>query len=184
MPKGPFTRIAGPILFLAVLGLMFGLRIAERRSAEALLAGETVARRTIAALHAVSLDAVSKGQAHPGLRDGLLAELPDLTPLPDLSTDSISYAHDEVYIYGVATNSLRDPETSTISEGYILRAWPLRYGRTGDAEFQLSQSGVLWEGQNRLGRSGTDYDYPPAFPEAEVGKPGAAWWPIRLPTQR
>jgi hypothetical protein len=184
MLKGPFTRIAGPIVFLVLLGLMIGLRIAERHRADGLLEGETTARRMIAALHEVSLDAVGKGQQHPGLHDELLAGLPDLTPLPDLGLELITYAHDDVYMYGVAANTSRNPETGEISYGYILRAWPLRYGRTGDAEFQLSESGVLWEGQNRLGRSGTDYGYPPAFPEPEVGQPGAAWWPIRLPTQR
>lgn len=184
MLKGPLTRIAGPILLILMLALMFGMRVLERHRADQLLEGETVARRTIAALHEVSLDAVNQGQQHPGLRGALLAQLPDLTPLPDLSSALITYAHDDVYMYGVATNSNRDPETSEIAYGYILRAWPLRYGRTGDAEFQLSQSGVLWEGQNRLGRSGTDYGYPPPFPDPEVGQPGAAWWPIRLPSQR
>ena len=104
--------------------------------------------------------------------------------LPELGIDQITYARDDVYMYGAATNTRRDPATDVLIHGYILRAWPLQFGRTGDAEFQLSESGVLWEGQNRLGRSATDYGFPPTFPAPELGQPGAAWWPIRLPTQR
>jgi hypothetical protein len=184
MLKGPLTRIAGPIFFVVLLLTMFATRAAERRSADHLLLGEAIARQTIAALHAVSLSAVQQGRVHPGLSGPLLDALPDLTPLPELGSDHITYAHDKVYMYGAATNIRRDAVTNKIVYGFILRAWPMDYGRTGDAEFQVSDSGVLWEGQNRLGRSSTDYGFPPDFPAPGVGKAGTAWWPIRLPAQR
>lgn len=184
MFKRPLTHIAGPVLFVVLLASMFVVRAIERGFSVQLQAGELVAQQTIAMIHKASLAALQQGRSHPGLLGDLIAGLPSLKPLPDLGFNEITYAHDNVYMYGIATNAHRDPISGELVHGYVLRAWPLRYGRSGDAEFQLSDSGLLWEGQNRLGRSGTDYGFPPAFPQPEIGQPGAAWWPIRLPDQR
>src|SRR5262249_1478241 len=139
------------------------------------------ARGTLGALARASQPFTQRGEAHPGLRGALLSAAPGLEPLPDLGSAQISYARDGVYMYGLATNPHRDTPTGPLLQGWALRAWPLRFGVTGDLEYYLTEDGRLWEGQNRLGRSGTENAFPPPFQDPDIGTPKGPWWTVPFP---
>ena len=175
------SRSLGVLLLVLLLLGSVGLRLLESRRADALLDGEAHARASIGALARASLAISQQGRSHPGLRGALLDAAPGLEALPDLGTEELSYARDGVYMYGLATRSHRDSPTGPLLQGWVLRAWPLRFGVTGDAEYHMSEDGRLWEGSNHLGRSGTAAAFPPPFPDPGIGQPRAAWWPVPLP---
>jgi hypothetical protein len=178
------TRHAGPILvLLAVLG-MVGVRWAGARRAETIVAGEERARVSVLALVQAARSALQRDARLPRLQDGLAAAVPGLSPLPGLGSAEISYASDGVYVYGLATQTHHDAESGAPRPGFVLRAWPLRFGISGDLEYHAGDDGVLWEGQNRTGRSGTSQGFPPVFPEPDVGADGAPWWPAGAPRHR
>jgi hypothetical protein len=172
------SRTMGLLLLLLLLLAAAAVRWEDQRRADSLLAGEARARATLVAIAAQIQERLASGTPHAGLRGDVLAALPGLQVLPDSGTGEISYAHDDVYVYGCASRQHRDPETGEVLPGFLLRAWPLRFGTTGDLEYQLGDDGQLWEGQNRSGRSGTDYGFPPLFPDPFIGQPRAPWWPV------
>jgi hypothetical protein len=175
------ARKLGVLLLTALLLGSVGLRVMESRRADALLDGEARARATLAALLRASRPFTERGAPHPGLRGEVLQAAPGLQPLTDLGTEGISYAEDGAYMYALARHPHREEPAGTLVEGWVLRAWPLRFGATGDAEYYLTEAGQLWEGQNRLGRSGTEQGFPPPFPDPDVGQPKAPWWTVPLP---
>ncbi len=170
-------RALGIVLLLATLLAGAGLRLLESRRADALLAGESRARATMEALVQASLPITRRGDGHPGLRGAVLDAATGLVAWPDLGTAEISYAHDDVYAYGLATRSRRDAPDGPLVQGWVLRCWPLRFGVTGDVEYHASEDGRLWEGQNRLGRSGIERGFPPPFPDPELDLPKGPWRP-------
>jgi len=178
------ARRLGPWLFLLLLLLAIALRWQEGTHAEKLLSGEARASATLAALHQACRSLVADGRPHPDLGRRALEAVPALRPLPELSGGLVAYAADDVYVFGVVPQTQRAEAGGRTQSGWILRAWPLRFGTTGDREYQIGDDGVLWEGQNRLGRSGTDHGFPPVFPEPEIGLPRAPWWQVKLPVQR
>ncbi len=178
------TRWSGLLIVVALVALIGLIRVREHALAERLLARERTAVERIARLHARSQLEVQRGQKHPGLRGEFLAGEDGLRALPEISAEEISYAADDIFVYGLATRPWRDEATGVLHQGYVLRAWPLEYGVTGDREFQITDDGTFWQGQNRIGRSGLSYGFPPLFPDPEIGLPGAAWWPQELPDHK
>jgi hypothetical protein len=174
------TRKAGLLLLVLLLLAAAAVRWDDQRRADRLLAGEASARGTLAALQHLYRTALERGEPLPGLGEATLRALPHLRRLAGAGAAEISYAHDDVYVYGYATRPHRDADGRVVP-GFLLRAWPLRFGVTGDLEYQLGDDGQLWEGQNRMGRSGTDYGFPPPFPDPAIGQPRAPWWPAALP---
>ena len=172
------TRHAGPILVLLAVLAMFAARQDVARRADVLLEGEARARETIGALAQACRGALEKGRKLPSLREVSLSSAMDLAALPGLGSDELSYASDVWYVFGLASHPHRDDASGAMVPGFVLRAWPARYGVTGDLEYQISDDGQLWAGQNRAGRSGTTYAFPPPFPEPGLGLRGVPWWPI------
>jgi hypothetical protein len=177
-------RRLGPLLLVALLLAAAGVRLAESARAERLLSGEARARATLAELHRACAALAQDGRVVPDLAGRALAAVPGLRRLADASREAVVYAADAAYTYGLATQVRSEAETDRPHQGWILRAWPADFGATGDREYQLADDGVLWEGQNRLGRSGQRHGFPPAFPDPEVGQPRAPWWPVPLPAHR
>jgi hypothetical protein len=177
-------RSIGFVVFVGLLLLAGLVRWHESRRASGLLEAEDRTRTALAALYDASRLATEDGVRHPGLRGKILAGVPGLQPVPDLGTEQISYARDAEYMYGLATRTIPDARTSVVRQGFVLRAWPVEFGSTGDLDFQLADDGELWQGQNLVGRSGTSVGFPPRFPDPAVGKPDEAWWTVPLPGHR
>jgi hypothetical protein len=181
---GRMARRFGSLLLALLLLLAAALRWQESARADRLLDGEARARATLAGLQRECARLVAGSRAPEDFARRVLAAVPALRQLPDVSTEALAYAADDVYAFGVATQVRRDEPGTRTRPGWILRAWPLEFGVTGDREYQLSEDGTLWEGQNRVGRSGTRAGFPPAFPEPEIGLPKTPWWPVELPAHR
>lgn len=168
------SRRLGPLLPLLLVGLLLLVRETQVRAADRLARGE---ERAVSVLHALADAAREADDAAPRLAP-LLHAASTLTPLqvdPALAGE-VDYARDRSYVYGLARLLRRDDASGELRGDWVLRAWPLDFGHTGDAEFQLASDGVLWEGQNLRGRSGTETGFPPPFPEPEVGDRPAHWW--------
>jgi hypothetical protein len=167
------TRVHGPVLFVALLALLVGMRLVAGWRSTGLAENEVRARALVGELSAASLEEVAHGRAPPTLREPFLSRFPALEARSELGTELISYADDGAYLYGLAVISGSD-ETGG-QPGFVLRAWPLRFGGSGDLEFQASDDGVLWEGMNCSGRSGTESGFPPPFPDPDLGRSTAGW---------
>ena len=167
------TRLHGPILFLLLLLMLVVARAVAGSRASGLVEREASARQTVQELLAASLREVGRGKPHPGLRGEFLAGFPTLHERADLGNESVSYADDGEYLYALAAAS-----SGSGGQGFILRAWPLRFGGPGDLEFEAADAGVLWEGMNCSGRSGTDVGFPPLFPDPDLGRSTAGWVPL------
>ena len=177
-------RRLGPLLLVLLLLLAAAVRVVESARADRLLQGEARARETLAGLHRACAALAQDGRAVPDLATRALATVPAVRRLPEVRRELVVYGADAAYVYGLAAQVRTDERTGRPQQGWILRAWPLDFGRSGDREYQLGDDGTLWEGQNRLGRSGTSYAFPPEFPEPDVGQPRAPWWPVALPPHR
>ncbi|MGQ0552017.1 MAG: hypothetical protein ACT4PU_02220 [Planctomycetota bacterium] len=178
-------RLLGPLLILLVLAALAGLRWFEHGQAVRLLQGEARARSTLWALQEANQAAAALGHQPPGLDPAWLAALaPEtrLAPRTELAGGAITFATDDAYLYGFVRRSVHDPETGAERPGFVLRAWPERFGVTGDAEFQITEEGLLWQAQNRHGRSGVKLGFPPAFPEPDLTNPRSAWRPVERST--
>ncbi len=172
------TRHTGPILVLLALLGMFAVRWDVSRRADAILVGEAQARATISALSVACQAALARIGRLPELREAASSAGTRVSGLPDLGSEGVAFASDDLYVYGLASRPHRDETGREMVAGFVLRAWPLRFGATGDLEYQIGDDGQLWEGQNRAGRSGTTYAFPPPFPEPGLGLVGTAWWPV------
>jgi len=168
------VRALGPILLVVLLALGAGLRLQAHQRASVLQANEERALERTYRLYRASRAAVRRGP-HPGLA-ALLSEHPGLVMLPELGDAEHEYAADEAYIFGLTRPSRRGQEGAT-EFGYILRSWPLHFGVSGDREFYAEDRSGFWQGQNELGRSGTNGSFPPPFPQPgiEEGR-NSAWW--------
>lgn len=177
-------RRLGPVI-LGLLVLLAGLlRCHESARAGQILEGEAHALETLVALEDACVRLAGDGETHPDFARQALAAVPSLEPLADLGAESVAYAADEVYVYGVAAQAKRDERSGRLLSGWIVRAWPVAFGLTGDREYQLADDGLLWQSQNRAGRSGTTTGFPPGFPEPDVGLPRAPWRPVERPPHR
>ena len=172
------TRWIGSFAIVLVLAGIGVVRADAGRRADAILRGEARARAAVAALQAASARATADGSMHPGLVAPFLAAVPGLRPRPDLGRGEVSFAEDDVYLYGLQPLVRRDPANGRTRPGWVLRAWPSSFGRTGNREFQADDSDAVLEGQNRTGRSGTSYGFPPDFPAPATDGPRSGWWPL------
>ena len=175
------TRASGVLLLLLLVLVAAALRGLEGSRSQRLSAGEVAALDTLADLDRACRDLARDGRPRPDLAQAALAAVPALHPLGAPAADGVAYAADEAYVFGIAGQTRRDERSGRLVPGWIVRAWPLRFGVTGNREYQLADDGQLWEGQNRLGRSGTEYGFPPPFPDPEAGQPRTPWWPAELP---
>lgn len=178
-------RILGLLIAVALIATTLALRHRLDGEARAILAAEDRARTKIGELHDLSMQVLARGEAHPGLA-WLIGERPELglvsVPAEDFDPPpECELAVDEAYVYALTDTVERDPRTGERSFGYVLRAWPLRYGETGDLEFHVTDDGRLYGGQNRVGRSGFARGFPPPFPEPALETLGgeSAWWRYR-----
>ncbi len=176
----PTLRLLALLLFIALLVIAAASRIAGTALGDKINVGEVAALARCRELHAAYLKHVEEtgSTVHPGL--GVLArEFAGLSALQNESDfPQRSYAVGEFYMYGVHTVQQRQLD-DTFRDDYILRAWPLSFGHTGDVEYVL-QDGRLWIGANRIGRSGAEYGYPPPFPEQDIGEPKTPWRRVDL----
>ena len=173
-------RLVGLLLLLGLLALNVGLRERAGQRADDLFAGEAQARERLASLG----DALRAAGEIPGEeRLELFRNRPDLRPLAHVGDASSAYAEDAVYVYGLGLTTEEDREGS-VTSSWVLRAWPREFGVTGDLEFHLDRRGVLYIGQNEVGRSGTDEGFPPSFPQRNLGKTGPWWLPGAQPKKK
>ena len=113
--------------------------------------------------------------------DHLLVHLdPELQRRSDLDDGRTTYAQDEAYLYGLAVSAAGEREPNS-PPGFVLRAWPLEFGVSGDYEYMVTDAGPAWEGANIIGRSGTARAFPPSYPREPEPKKRSPWWPIELP---
>jgi hypothetical protein len=183
-PETGLNRSIGFVVFVCLLLLAALLRWHAGTRADGLIENEARTCRTLAALYDASAEATQAGAPHPGLRAGFLSGVPDLTPIPGLGTEQISYARDADYMYALATRTTPDAHTSATRQGFIMRAWPLEFGATGDVEFRLADDGILWQCQNLSGRSGTDVGFPPRFLDPGGADQEEPWWIVPLPAHK
>jgi len=174
-------RRLGPFLPLLLVGLLLMMRETQTRAAERIGRGE---QRALQVLDALGNAAERVAGGAPRL-DELLAgvDAVERFAVEAPPGSDVDYARDRSYVYALARFTQRDVETNTLRSDWLLRAWPLDFGRTGDAEYQLGSDGVLWEGQNLRGRSGTETGFPPPFPEPEIADRPASWWKRPRPGQ-
>ena len=166
------TRYAGFLIVLLLALTAVALRVHTQARSENLLESERRARATVMRLFEASHAHTAAGQAHPGL-EALLAAEPGLTLLED-GTAEQAFAVDDVFVYGLVTTA---DLTARRSYGFILRAWPLHYGHTGDREYPIDEGGVLSDGLNQKVRGGTAK--PPPFPAPLIDDPSGPWHVIR-----
>jgi hypothetical protein len=176
------ARVFGPLLLLALVLLWGGIRMAESARADTLLDNQARAAVTVAQLQAACQD-LTAGGAHAGLARDAAASVAGLAALEPPDPERV-FLSDGNYCYGLISSTSREPGSGRVVQGWCLRAWPAKFGVTGQREFQIGDDGVLWEGQNRYARSGTERGYPPPFPDPDIGQPHAAWWQVRLPAHR
>ena len=172
-------RALGPLLLVALLAIVALLRAAESSRADTLLENQARARSTLAELHA-ACEELAVGGARPGLALDAAAAVPGLERL-DRSQPELAFCSDGDYLYGLSSETRLEEGSGRQLQGWVLRAWPARFGVTGNREYQLSDDGILWEGQNRNARSGTERGFPPPFPDPDIGQPRPAWWQVQLP---
>jgi len=177
------TRRLGPLLVVALALAALGLRLSESARADTLLAGQARARDTLAALQAACLELTRSGRVRADLEHAAPAAVQGLRVLPE-SGPEVAYVTDEDYVYALTEETRRESGSDHVVQGWLMRAWPANFGHTGTREYLLAEDGVLWEGQNRLGRSGTDQGFPPALPEPDLGLPRAGWHRTQLPIHR
>jgi len=175
-------RALGLLIAFGLIATALLLRRSLADDAAAILAAEAAVRTKIVALHEDAMRVLARGAPHPGLAP-LAAQRPELgiaTLDPSRWDPPLDFevGRDDVYVYGLTDTTERDPQSGTRVHGYVLRAWPRRYGETGDLEFQITDDGRLFVGQNRVGRSGFARGFPPPFPATELGTPRgeATWW--------
>ena len=174
-------RRFGPILVLLLIAIAALVRIQGAQHAQVLLDHELQARQTLAALHAASLQELASGGAHPGL-GALVHGVPGLRFLHNLTDADTSYARDGVYMYGLRTILFPGEDGVPPTHGFVLRAWPRHFGETGDLEYLVNETGTLFEGQNHMGRNGTQRGFPPDFPhEINLKQQRKPWWVTTLP---
>lgn len=178
-PSRLALRHLGPYLALLLILVAAASRWSAHGQASEMLEREARALSTFASLGRASLAAIQQGP-HPGL-GALLAAHPGLSML-DVTDDSGSeFAADNDYVFGLARSRNRD-SNSTWVDGFVLRAWPVRFGETGDGEFHLDETGRFYRGQNDLGRSGIQWGFPPPFPQPGLATGlRATWWATPLP---
>ncbi|GJM20192.1 MAG: hypothetical protein DHS20C15_01070 [Planctomycetota bacterium] len=177
------SRRLGLLLPLLMLGLLVLLREVQSDGAARIARGEEralhVLDRFVSATDDIPAADVEALRAQLTGIEGLHAFTPE-----NAQAGTAAYAQDRSYMYGLAQLAERDAQSGTLRQLWVLRAWPLDFGVTGDAEFQLGTDGVLWEGQNLRGRSGTDTGFPPPFPEPDVTTRPGGWWTRPRPAHR
>ncbi len=174
-------RLVGPFIILLIVLLVGGERYLSHAHSLRLRANENRAYLTCAAIHSASLSQWNANQPHPGFPQLRLPAPSTLVILQGTGNPEQTYAQDDLYLYGISTRQTRSENTGEVLHDYILRAWPLEFGVTGDVEY-LFQDGRFWAGANTIGRSGTRVGFPPPFPAPDVDQLDSAWWPVPLPS--
>jgi hypothetical protein len=170
------SRLYGIVLLVALVALAVSLRQRAETRSERILANERIVAARVEQLADALRLAISEDDP-PAVRLGSLARQRGLTALPDTGDDRTAFAEDELYTYGLGTTIIVDKATGRRVDGWVLRAWPRVFGVTGDIEFHVDNRGVVWHGQNEVGRSGVTEGFPPKFPAKEIGQPKQAiWW--------
>lgn len=173
-------RQVGYILVVLLILLWGALHQRSSWRAQRLLDGEELGRQRIEILHKLAKIEVRAG--HPAELAELLQapELSGVTMLHELSKAGMAFAHDEVYVYGLAQTTQPLSTGNGPRDGFILRAWPINFGVTGDLQFHLDSKGGCFHGQNNKGRSGVTVDFPPPFPAPDLRSRRSGWWPAKL----
>jgi hypothetical protein len=183
VPAGP----GWPRMLLSLAGIAAGavvllvIRLQEEGRATRILAGEARALQQLVALDTACRELGGPERLPPDPA-AVLRAAGGLRPLDEDNDGNRAFASDDVYVYGVGLTRGGGDEDGP--PGSVIRAWPLRFGITGDAEFVIDEGGQLWEGLNEVGRSGTTNGFPPPFPEGDLGLPRRPWWRRPLPDHR
>ncbi|MFT7464999.1 MAG: hypothetical protein ACI9EF_003359 [Pseudohongiellaceae bacterium] len=169
-------RIVGYLLAILLTLLCLALHQRSTWRAGHLIAGEHLAQERLAKIHSLA-----KGQLRIGEQAQLAtllsaSELADVAFLESLSKPGVEFAADSVYVYGLAQTTAPFESGKGPRHGFILRAWPVEFGVTGDLQFHADSRGNSFQGQNNKGRSGVTVDFPPPFPATDLGSRGAGWW--------
>jgi hypothetical protein len=173
-------RRVGYLLVIALTLLCVALHQRSRWRSQQLLAGEALATQRLEQIHRLASNALRE-DTRPQLPELLLEpQLSALVLLDTLARPGLAFAWDEVYVYGMAQTSVRYADTGKLGPGYVLRAWPRHFGTTGDLQLHIDSNGTYFHGQNNKGRSGVLIDFPPPFPDPDVGSRHAGWWPQKL----
>ena len=173
-------RLAGPFIVVVLLIVVAGLRLSAIQRSETLRANEFQALDVLMDAFRSCRAATRRRQPNPGILSVAEAHS-TLRALPEISSEAVEYARDEHYMYALGKTLLPNPQGDLV-DGWVLRAWPVEFGVTGDAEYHVDQRGVFHMGQNQLGRSGTTVAFPPPFPQPQLDSGRyAAWWQMPLP---
>ena len=173
-------RQVGYILVVLLILLWAALHQRSTWRAQRLLDGEVLARQRIETLHKLAKIEVRAG--HPAELAELLKapELGGLTMLDELSRTGLAFAHDEVYVYGMAQTTTALSVGKGPRNGFMIRAWPIDFGITGDLQYHIDSQGNYFHGQNNKGRSGVTIDFPPPFPAPDLRSRRSGWWPAKV----
>jgi hypothetical protein len=177
------SRFTGMAVFILLVGLCVALRFRAENRAERLLANESLAGQQVVELGLALEARMAAGQEGATLLD-VLEQMPRLEPLDAPRTETANYARDAIYAYGLGLTQEPDAPSGARRAGWVLRAWPLEFGRTGDIEFHLDDRGTFWKGQNEVGRSGTERGFPPPYPQPGITQRGQPWWPADIAKRR
>ncbi len=173
-------RKLGYVLVVFLVLLCFALHQRSSWRAQRLLDGEALALQRSELIHELAKARVRGGEPADLAQLIKAPELSSLTLLHELSTTGMAFAHDEVYVYGLAQTTQPLSLGHGPRYGFILRAWPIDFGVTGDLQFHLDSKGGCFHGQNNKGRSGVTADFPPPFPAPDLRSRRSGWWPAKL----
>ncbi len=172
----PVSRFYGSLLLILLLAGGFGLRHRSLQRTARIFEGEARAEARLQDL-AGTFQREFQADVSPAKRLASLGRQVGLTPLQGTGDDSSAFAQDNFYVYGLGLTSVVDSKTGRHRPSWALRAWPRQFGVTGDLEYHVNDRGVLWHGQNEVGRSGTDAGFPPSFSKREFeDSKQKSWW--------
>lgn len=168
------ARRFGPLVPVLLVAVLLLVQFDLGRRSERLHRGEDAARQALWTLAERGPSASEETKPHPGFA-ALLGEPLELEVL-DLPGANQEFASDASYMFALSRGTHRDDATGRTLHSWELRAWPRSFGRTGDAEYVLTQAGELYESRNPRGRSGTTRGFPPPLNEPDPANAGRRWW--------
>ncbi|HET6203713.1 MAG TPA: DUF2950 family protein [Planctomycetota bacterium] len=182
-----FTRIEG--LFIASILLLLVAVSYPRWKGRALAGSEAAAAATLAAV----ADASARGEGSPAAT----LEALRLRRLEGAKRVADGVLEANGYLFRLASRPATDEAASAPAPGFVVLAWPVEYGGTGNAAFWLDEKGTCYETRNGRRRYG-GLENPPAVTAAEepslpaptsrrtrrFGRDGEEWQPLPLPAQK